>query len=77
MPIYDYECTQGHRFESFSSMAERDNPIECPECKEVATAVISPVRSHLSGTDPGLPGAWMKWEKKRAQKMAQEKKQNS
>ncbi len=40
MPTYDYECTEGHRFERFQKMS--DEPIaECPECGGSASRVIS------------------------------------
>ena len=31
MPIYQYECSEGHRFESFNAM-ERRNEMVCPVC---------------------------------------------
>jgi len=29
MPLYDYECPHGHRFEHVCPMADRDKPIPC------------------------------------------------
>lgn len=29
MPLYDFECPHGHRFERHCSMAERNTPIPC------------------------------------------------
>jgi putative FmdB family regulatory protein len=35
MPIYEYECTKcGARFELIRSIADRDNGVQCPECKD-------------------------------------------
>lgn len=31
MPLYEYECTEGHRFEEFHSIADRYN-VRCPKC---------------------------------------------
>jgi len=66
MPLYDCKCIFGHSFEKMLKMSERNHRLECPECGEAAHTVISPVRSKLDGTDPSLPGAYMKWERDRA-----------
>jgi putative FmdB family regulatory protein len=40
MPTYDYECTNGHRFEVFQKMS--DEPVsECPDCGGAAVRKIS------------------------------------
>jgi len=40
MPTYDYECSNGHRFEIFQKMS--DEPVsECPECGGAAERKIS------------------------------------
>ena len=33
MPYYDYKCTNGHIFESFSFIKNRNIPKLCPNCK--------------------------------------------
>lgn len=33
MPLYDYECEGGHRFEELHSIADRHNAV-CPDCKK-------------------------------------------
>jgi putative FmdB family regulatory protein len=44
MPLYDYRCQRCEtRFESFKSMASRDEPEPCPECGESAERLISAV----------------------------------
>ena len=35
MPLYDYICTCGHQEEVLREMAERGDPYECPNCKEL------------------------------------------
>lgn len=30
MPIYDYECRCGEKFEAIRKISERDNQISCP-----------------------------------------------
>lgn len=66
MPIYDANCTAGHKFEKLLPMDKRHNVLICPECGEDAHIIISPVRSALDGTDPSLPGAYLSWERKRS-----------
>lgn len=44
MPLYEYECEGGHRFEEFRSMAERNN-VDCPDCKRAV---------HIVPSAPGL-----------------------
>ena len=41
MPIYEYQCENGHVFEEIRSMLSRDFPITCEECGEVAIRNIS------------------------------------
>jgi putative FmdB family regulatory protein len=40
MPTYDYQCTEGHRFEVFQKMTD-DPEATCPECGSPAERVIS------------------------------------
>lgn len=40
MPLYDYECAAGHRFEVFRSLSELDEPLRC-ECGEKAERQVS------------------------------------
>lgn len=68
MPLYDCKCINGHSFEKMIKMILRDSILECPECGEDATTVVSPVRSKLDGTDPSWPGAYMKWERDHSNK---------
>jgi putative FmdB family regulatory protein len=43
MPLYDFECVAGHRFERLVPVAERHLPIACPEkgCGQDGKAIIS------------------------------------
>ena len=41
MPLYEYECKNGHRFETFRPMAESGEPIHCSECRAVARQLVS------------------------------------
>ncbi len=49
MPIYEYRCTNGHRFEVLQRIA--DDPLtECEECGAPATRVLHPVAIHFKGS---------------------------
>ena len=40
MPLYDYECEDGHRFEELRSIEGRHNAV-CPMCKKSARLKMS------------------------------------
>jgi len=40
MPLYEYECEGGHRFEEFHRIADRHNAV-CPECGKPGKLRIS------------------------------------
>jgi putative FmdB family regulatory protein len=49
MPIYEYRCTNGHRFEVLQKIA--DEPVTaCEECGAPATRVLHPVAIHFKGS---------------------------
>ncbi len=49
MPLYDYRCTNGHRFEVLQKFA--DDPIEvCEVCGAPAVRVLHPVAIHFKGS---------------------------
>jgi putative FmdB family regulatory protein len=49
MPIYDYRCTNGHRFEVLQRIA--DEPLtECEVCGAPAVRVLHPVAIHFKGS---------------------------
>lgn len=41
MPLYEYECPNGHRTEKFLSLAEADKRIKCPQCGKRTERVFS------------------------------------
>ncbi|MBU0908557.1 MAG: zinc ribbon domain-containing protein [Proteobacteria bacterium] len=41
MPIYEYECTKGHKHELIRSMSESDGRSFCPICGQLAHRVFS------------------------------------
>ena len=49
MPIYEYRCSNGHRFEVLQKIA--DEPITaCEECGAPAARVLHPVAIHFKGS---------------------------
>jgi putative FmdB family regulatory protein len=49
MPIYEYKCPDGHRFEVFQSMA--DDPVEiCEVCGKPVERVFHPIAVHFKGS---------------------------
>jgi putative FmdB family regulatory protein len=49
VPIYEYRCTNGHRFEVFQSMS--DDPVaSCQECGAPVERVFHPVAVHFKGS---------------------------
>lgn len=55
MPIYEYECSSGHRFEEYRQIWNRNNVI-CPECGGSATIRISVSRHRLAEPLPVYDG---------------------
>ncbi len=49
MPIYEYRCAKGHRFEVFESMHE-DSLTECVECGAACERVLSAPAVHFKGS---------------------------
>ncbi len=49
MPIYEYKCPDGHRFEVFQSMA--DDPVTvCEVCGKPVERVFHPIAVHFKGS---------------------------
>lgn len=49
MPLYEYECARGHRFEAVQKV--RDKPLrKCPACSSAAKKILSqPTLLHNRG----------------------------
>lgn len=60
MPIYDFRCPDGHTFDHYCRVADRNKPVTC-ECGKSANRIMSLPHFHLNGTDPGFPTAYDKW----------------
>jgi len=49
MPIYEYRCVKGHKFEAFQSMSE-DSFTKCVECGAACERVLSAPSIHFKGS---------------------------
>lgn len=74
MRLFDFICYDcNNQFEALvRSYKDTSN---CTLCSKPVSAIVSPVRISLDGTDPGFPRAWDQWAKMREQKIAVERKQ--
>ena len=60
MPLYDFKCLDGHKFERMVPLAEFDNSQFCA-CGNPATRVINPIRFSVEnvGYDCPITGEWI------------------
>lgn len=71
--LRDFKCDNGHIHEAYVDSEVRSKP--CPECGLEAVRMIGTPKVMLEGTTGAFPGAAMQWERKRAEKLAVERKQ--
>lgn len=61
MPLYTYECVNGHQFDEMRPIDERNMAARCPECDAVAekiwTAPATPVMDPARAVK-GRPGGY-------------------
>ncbi len=41
MPLYEYVCQKGHRFEAIRPIERRNEPIRCEKCRGLARLMMS------------------------------------
>ena len=73
--IFEFLCENGHRTEAFVDTECHATP--CKECGAEAIRVVSAPPMKLEGFTGSFPTAYDAWERKRAEKLAIEKKQNA
>lgn len=73
--FFDFSCEDSHISESFVSVDDR--AISCKTCGKKATRILSCPTIKLEGITGSFPGASDRWEKVRAEKLSQERKQNA
>jgi hypothetical protein len=72
--LFDFRCEAGHEQEK---LVEFDTvSVPCPECGLTAHRQLSTPRINLEPFTGIFPSATSKWEKRRAEKLAQERKLN-
>lgn len=74
--MYEFQCTEGHIFEAFEHEEVRTIPCKVCDSKE-AHRIVSAGQIKLDGCSGDFPGAYDRWERVRAEKLKQERKQNS
>ena len=73
--MFDFKCKNSHITESFVDVDTKE--VQCGECGEVATRILSPTTIALDPISGQFLGATAKWSRMRAEKLALERKQNS
>jgi ribosomal protein L37AE/L43A len=73
--MFEFVCANSHRTEALVHFSTQEHT--CPVCGEVGKRVISAPTMKLEGFTGSFPSAYDSWERKRAEKLVQERKQNS
>tara|TARA_B110000503_G_C7161636_1_gene419940 strand:+ start:2682 stop:2912 length:231 start_codon:yes stop_codon:yes gene_type:complete len=73
--LFEFICSNDHVTEQFVEDSVRAT--KCGTCSKDAGRMISAVRSSLEGISGSFPRAAQAWERKRAEKLKQERKQAS
>lgn len=72
--MFEFKCEDNHISEALVDDTVRE--LSCRACGKQATRIVSSVRSNLEGITGAFPGAYDSWERKRSEKMAQERKRS-
>lgn len=70
--MFEFVCDDGHITERLISDDVRES--ECRECGKPATRIMSKPMVKLEGVTGDFPGAYYSWERKRAEKLAADRK---
>lgn len=73
--MFDFFCDNGHVTERL--VDDSVGSITCPECGKDAVKAVSAPTIKLEGFTGAFPDAYDRWARVRAEKLQQEKKQNS
>lgn len=73
--LFDFRCENKHNTERF--VDETVTVVECCECGDVASKVITGCGIYLEPFSGDHPSSYDRWNRVRAEKLAQEKKRNS
>jgi len=70
--MFEFVCEDGHISEALVDETIRE--LACRACGKESTRIVSVVRSKLEGISGAFPSAYDAWERKRSEKLAQERK---
>jgi hypothetical protein len=70
--MFEFVCEDGHISEAL--VDEDCRELACRACGKNSTRIVSIVRCNLEGITGAFPGAYDAWERKRSEKLAQERK---
>ena len=70
--LFDFRCAAGHTHEAL--VKSKTRTVTCKTCGKPAQRMLAAPRSQLDGCSGDFPSAAIKWEKKREEKMRQERK---
>ena len=73
--MYEFQCEDSHISEALVESETREIP--CKECGKPATRIVSAVQMKLEPFTGSFPTAYDAWNRKRAEKLAIEQKQNA
>lgn len=73
--LFDFTCKNSHTTEHFVDTDTKD--VSCSECGEMATRIISPTGIYLEPFSGDHPSSYDRWNRVRAEKLTQERKQNA
>ena len=73
--LFEFRCSSCHH--DFEELTEYTQTFTCPKCNSNADKIISAPRVSLEGWSGTFPSAADAWDKKRKQKLAEERKQNA
>jgi hypothetical protein len=73
--MFEFQCANSHRIEAL--VDPETHKLLCSKCGQEAARVISAPTMKLDGCSGSFPTAYDSWERKRSEKLAQERKQSS
>jgi hypothetical protein len=73
--LFEFVCQNGHITERLVDSEVRT--LTCLDCSRVAERIVSAPQVKLEGITGAFPGAYDKWERVRAEKLAVERKQKA
>lgn len=72
--IFEFLCSDNHLSEAYIDDSERK--IQCKECGKDAHRIVSKPNMKLEGITGDYPTAYDAWERKRAEKLKEERKKS-